>query len=118
MENNVCDKMIIAILQNDDYHEVIQDLNAHGFYVTVLQSSGGFLKKPNATIMIGLNHERLEEAQELLKQYGRRTEIEYQPATSTVGMTVPPVAATPVPIPVSCGGIVLFVLDVDQFHRY
>lgn len=118
MENVTPDKMIIAILQNDDYHEVIQDLNRNGFYVTVLQSSGGFLKKPNATIMIGLNHERLDEALELLKQYGRRTEIEYTPATSTVGMTVPPIAATPVPIPVACGGIVLFVLDVDQFHRY
>lgn len=118
MGNYICDKMIFAILQNDDYHEVIQDLNEHGFYVTVLQSSGGFLKRPNATLMLGLNHSQVDDAIELLKQYGKRTEIEYQPATSTVGMTVPPIAATPVPIPVSCGGIVLFVLDVDQFKHY
>lgn len=114
MGKYVCDKMIIAILQNDDYHEVVRDLNEHGFYVTVLQSSGGFLKRPNATIMLGMNHEDLDKAIELLKKYGKRTEIEYQPATSTVGMTVPPIAATPVPIPVSCGGVVLFVLDVEQ----
>ncbi len=118
MGKYICDKMIIAILQNDDYHEVVQDLNEHGFYVTVLQSSGGFLKRPNATIMLGLNHEELDKAMDLLKQYGKRTEIEYQPATSTVGMTVPPIAATPVPIPVSCGGVVLFVLDVNEHHRY
>ena len=118
MNNPNIDKMIIAILQNDDYHEVVADLNDHGFYVTVLSSSGGFLKKPNATIMMGMNHEDLDRALELLKQYGRRTEMEYTPAATTVGMAMHPMAATPVPIPVSCGGIVLFVLDVDQYGRY
>lgn len=113
-----CDKMIIAILQNDDYHQVIADLNEHGFYVTVLHSSGGFLKKPNATIMIGLENERLEDALALLKHYGKRTEMEYQPTTSTVGMSVPPLSMNPVPVPVSCGGIVLFVLDVTKYDRY
>ena len=118
MKNPNVDKMIIAILQNDDYRQVVEDLNGHGFYVTVLSSSGGFLKKPNATIMIGLNHEDLEEAQSVLKQYGKRTEMEYQPAAATVGMNVSPIPVPPVPIPVSCGGIVLFVLDVSDYSRY
>lgn len=118
MNNPTVDKMIIAILQDDDYRQVVEDLNRHGFYVTVLQSSGGFLKKPNATIMIGLNHEKLESCLDLLKAYGKRTEMEYQPATTTVGMAVSPIPVPPVPIPVSCGGIVLFVLDVSQYGRY
>ena len=118
MENKKCDKMIIAILQDDDYHEVISDLNEHGFYVTVLQSSGGFLKKPNATIMIGLNHDEVEGAVELLKHYGHRTEMEYMPTTTTSGMSMPPLTTSAVPFPVHCGGIVLFVLDVDQYARF
>lgn len=110
--------MIIAILQNDYYHEVIADLNENGFYVTVLRSSGGFLKKPNATIMIGLNHEDLDRAIELLKHYGQRTEMEYMPTTTTNGMGVPPLTTAAVPYPVRCGGVVLFVLDVDQYERF
>ena len=118
MNNPNCDKMIFAIIQNDDYHEVVEDLNEHGFYVTVLKSSGGFLKKPSATIMIGINHEDLDRALNLLKRYGKRTEMEFKPAATTIGMTVSPIAATPVPVPVSCGGIVLFVLDITQMERF
>lgn len=116
MKNANCDKMIIAIIQNDDYRRIVEDLNEHGFYVTVLNSSGGFLKKPNATIMIGLNHEHLEEALEVLRRYGKRTEMEYNVATSmesgAASLTAPPIA-----IPVACGGIVLFVLDIDQYEH-
>lgn len=117
MKNTNCDKMIIAILQNDDYRKVVEDLNEHGFYVTVLNSSGGFLKKPNATIMIGLNHEHLDEALKLLSRYGKRTEMEYKMATSTE-TTVCPLPVPPMAIPVQCGGIVLFVLDIAQYEHY
>lgn len=48
------DKMILAILQGDDYHDAVHSLNEHGFYATVLNSSGGFLKKRSVTLMIGL----------------------------------------------------------------
>ena len=118
MNNPKCDKMIFAIIQNDDYRRIVEDLNSNGFYVTVLNSSGGFLKKPNATIMIGLNQEDLPKALEILKRYGRRTEMEYQVATSTMGTSISPLTVTSVPIPVHCGGIVLFVLDVDQHERF
>lgn len=117
MKNTTCDKMIIAIIQNDDYRRIVDDLNEHGFYVTVLSSSGGFLKKPNATIMIGLNHERLDEAKELLSHYGKRTESTFQ-MEAPMESTVPPLVVSPVAIPVRCGGIVLFVLDVAQYERY
>lgn len=117
MKNTNCDKMIFAIIQNDDYRRIVEDLNKHGFYVTVLNSSGGFLKKPNATIMIGLNHEHLDEALELLSHYGKRTEMEYKMATSAEP-AVYPMTVAPMAIPVQCGGIVLFVLDVAQYERY
>ncbi len=113
-KNENCDKLIIAILQNDDYREVVENLNGNGFYVTVLQSSGGFLRKMNATIMIGVNHEYLDEALGLLKQYGRRTEMQYEPA----GMPVSPLTMSSVQVPIQCGGVVIFVLDVAQNERY
>ena len=53
------DKMILASLQGDDYHDAVHSLNEHGFYATVLNSSGGFLKKRSVTLMIGLESARL-----------------------------------------------------------
>lgn len=118
MDTAKCDKMIIAILQNDDYRDVVENLNGHGFYVTVLRSSGGFMKKPSATILIGLNHEDLDKAVSLLKYYGKRLEKQYKPSTANMGMPVSPLAMPSVPVTVDCGGIVIFVLDVEQMEKY
>ena len=116
MNNTNCDKMILAILQGDDYRETIEELNGHGFYATILHSSGGFLRKQSVTIMIGLNHERLEEALQVLKRHGEHTEMRYQPAPSMDG-TVSPLTPA-IQVPVQCGGVVLFVLDVTQHERF
>ena len=52
MDMKACDKMILAIIQDDSYQDVISELNESGFYATILHSSGGFLKKQSVTIMI------------------------------------------------------------------
>lgn len=115
MENSKCDKMILAVIQGDDYQDVITDLNQHGFYATVLESTGGFLKKQSVTLMVGLNHTRLEEALAILKQYGQRTVTQY--ASFLTGNSMSPLE-TAVPVSTRLGGVVLFVLDVDQFERF
>lgn len=111
-----CNKMIIAIIQGDDYQEIVAELNQHGFYATILHSKGGFLRKQSVTVMIGLNHENLDEALRLLKAYGERTEIQYKPLLFSESSRLPMTAT--VPTQVHCGGVVLFVLDVEQFGRY
>ncbi len=116
MKNTNCDKMILAVLQGDEYRDAIEELNEHGFYATVLHSTGGFLRKQSVTILVGLNHEYLEEALQVLKHYGRRVETQYQPVT--LSGADPSLNGETVPVPVSCGGVVLFVLDVTHFERY
>lgn len=111
-----CDKLILAVLQGEDYYEAIAKLNEHGFYATILQSNGGFLRKKNVTVMIGVNHDHLEEALELLKQYGVRTETQYQ--TPAMRSGIAPIGADSIPIPVQRGGVVLFVLNVERNERY
>ena len=91
MKNPVCDKLILAVLQGDNYHETIAELNEHGFYVTLIRSSGGLLKKQSVMILIGLNHEDLEKAMELLKCRGNQTEVR--------------------------SGAVVFVLNVERYGR-
>ena len=54
------DKMILAILQGDDYPDIVRDLNEHGIYLTMLNSSGGFLRKRSVTVLIGVEESQLE----------------------------------------------------------
>ena len=112
------DKMILAILQGDDYHDAVHSLNEHGFYATVLNSSGGFLKKRSVTLMIGLESARLDEALAILKKHGERTEMRYEAPVLSPNMPPIPLSTAPLEIPTRCGGVVLFVLDVAQSARY
>ena len=91
MKNPACDKLILAILQGENYHDTVSELNDNGFYVTLIRSSGGFLKKQSVMILIGLNHEDLEKAMELLKCRGNQTEVR--------------------------SGAVVFVLNVERYGR-
>ena len=54
MDKDTKKKLVFAILQGDDYEQVVRELNKNGFYVTLLNSVGGFLKKRSVTIMIGV----------------------------------------------------------------
>ena len=38
-------KLVLAVLQGSDSDNTIRNLNERGFMVTVLSSTGGFLKK-------------------------------------------------------------------------
>ena len=97
MEHN---KMILAIVRGEDHYDTVHALNEKGFYVTVLSTSGGFLRQKNTTLMICTDESRVEEALAILKRVaGKRTQTVYQSpcAYSEHGMVstaamVPPVA--------------------------
>ena len=104
------EKLVIAVLQGDDYPDVVKHLTDSGFYVTLLNSSGGFLRKKNMTVMIGLENDRLEEALEILRTCaGGRVETVFQPGG--VGMNA-------VPTRVPKGGVTAFVVPVERCEKY
>lgn len=58
--------------------------------------------------------------QGILKQHGERIEMQYQSAAAC-GVVVPATALRSIPpmeVPVCYGGVVLFVIDVQQYERY
>ena len=52
-------KLILAVLQGDDYADTVSELTHNGFFVTLLNTTGGFLRKKSTTVMIGVSNERL-----------------------------------------------------------
>ncbi len=114
-ENMALDRLLLAVIRKDDYDETVYQLNTHGFFVTRLSSSGGFLKKENVTLMLGVNAERLEEAVEILKTFaGRRRSQTYVMPTPGGGNVY---AGHGVPVEVDMGGVTLFTLKLDGFQK-
>ena len=79
-------KLILAVLQGDDYADTVDELNRGGFFATVLSSTGGFLKKKSMTLMIGVEEARLQGALDILKQCaGRRQQMTYSDLSMSAG---------------------------------
>lgn len=55
-------KMIVAIINDRDNEPVTQALITNNFRVTRIASSGGFFRRGNTTLMIGVENERVDEA--------------------------------------------------------
>lgn len=118
MNEKKCDKLVFAVLQGDDYSEVVYALNQEGISVTMLNSTGGFLKRKSVTVMIGVEHDRLNELMEILqKKAGRRVEPVYSGAAPLGHGDLCPMIPTGA-AQVKCGGAVVFVTDLERMERY
>lgn len=116
MNNEQNNKLLFAIIQGDDYENVVSELTKNGFYVTQLNSVGGFLKRRSMTIMVGLPESRLEAALAILKEKaGERVETVYRNhMVHNSSMEFSPA----MPMSVPCGGVAVFVLDMERMERY
>jgi len=61
-------KMLIAIVYEDNVETALQALTAAAFRVTRIASTGGFFRKGNVTLLMGVEDERQEEALRLLRE--------------------------------------------------
>ena len=61
-------KLVLAIINNDDSAIAASALNAEGFFVTKLSTTGGFLMVGNTTLLIGTEDGRVERIKEILSR--------------------------------------------------
>jgi uncharacterized protein YaaQ len=61
-------KLILAIVKDIDDAPVITQLVSQGFRVTRVASTGGFLRRGNVTLLIGVEPDRLQAAVNLLRE--------------------------------------------------
>ena len=109
-------KLIIAIVQDEDSSRLLSVLMQHGFGVTKLATTGGFLKAGNTTLLLGVDDNRLDDAIGVIESVCKsRKQISTASSTMVGGMTHGEYTAFP--IEVTVGGATLFVLTVDQFLK-
>jgi len=107
-------KLVVAIVHNEDAGALVDALLEHEHRATRLHSSGGFLKQSNATIIVGVEDDRVEEILGLVR--------ESCTARTQVVNPMPPIMEPgeffmPYPLEVEVGGATVFVLPVERFER-
>ena len=93
-------KLIVAIVQGEDADNVIRVMLAAGHRLTRINTTGGFLRRGNATLLIGVEEDQVDEVIELVNSTSRR-----RTESSPIEKGIPEYAAT------------IFVLDASHFIR-
>jgi uncharacterized protein YaaQ len=106
-------KLIVAIVQAYDTDPLLRSVTAAGFRVTRIQSTGGFLRAGNSTVLLGVEDSRVRECLELIRA-STRSRVEVVPddlETEIFELTGADVHT------VALGGAVIFVLPIARFER-
>jgi uncharacterized protein YaaQ len=61
-------KLLMAIIRDDHEAEVTHALNAQGYSVTRISSTGGFWRRGNTTLLAGVQDDRVDEALAIIDQ--------------------------------------------------
>ena len=101
MDMNTHSKLIMAVVQEDDYDATVSQLNKNGFFVTMLSSTGGFWKKKNITIMLGVPADQLDKAGKCLEQVSALLsdqDVALEELSRAYDSTAPDKVPAPVPL--------------------
>ena len=107
-------KLVLAIVQDDDALDLIEELNDKGFRVTKLATTGGFLKSGNTTLMIGVEIDKVDVVINVIEKVCKRRK---QVVSTQPGLSGESGMYMPFPLEVEVGGATVFVIDVDKFVK-
>ncbi|WP_150262697.1 cyclic-di-AMP receptor [Parvimonas micra] len=88
-------KLILAIIQDHIAQDVLNELSENKIRATKLSSTGGFFRKGNTTILIGIEEEKLDRVKEMILNISKNKETVDDKTANTV----------------------MFILNMDQFIR-
>ena len=107
-------KLVVAIVNPEDAGPLVDGLLEREFRATRLHSSGGFLKQSNATVILGVEDDAIEDVLEIIREscHSRTQLVNPMPPILEPGEFF-----LPYPLEVEVGGATVFVLPVERFER-
>ena len=108
-------KLVVCIAHCRDKGRLTDGLVQAGFKFTIVGSTGGFLREGNTTLLIGVADDEVAKVLEIVRAQcqAREQVVNMMPFEVTS-----PGAFLPNPVTVPVGGAVVFVLPVEQCHRF
>lgn len=107
-------KLVFAIVHDEDGPKVMDELNANGFSVTKLCSTGGFLKAGNTTLLMGVEEEKVDQVIGIIEKKSKRRKHGVKAPAAGNAVTG---MLTPNSVEVELAGATVFVTDVERFEK-
>jgi uncharacterized protein YaaQ len=107
-------KLVVAVVQGKDVEALLRALRASGYRATQINSSGGFLRENNVTIMTGVDDVRVPDVFRLIRE-NCYTRTQY--VNPLLPIMEPGEFYMPSPVEVQVGGATVFVLQVARYER-
>ncbi|OGN74422.1 MAG: hypothetical protein A2X25_05915 [Chloroflexi bacterium GWB2_49_20] len=105
-------RLMMAVVQDQDLDLALHTLKEMDVPAIHMVSSGGFLGRRNATLVVGLPDDQEETVIKALSKSCHQR-VEYL-AIPLEGSPLP----LPSPIPITVGGATIFTLPVDRFEEF
>ena len=106
-------KLLIVIASDSDADSLIQKLVQRGYPATKVSSTGGFLRRGNATIFSGVDAEDVDNVIAIIRSECQ-ARTEFLPAQA---LPFPESIYPAEPVEVRTGGAIVFVVSVERFER-
>ncbi len=104
-------KLILAIIQADDAPNTVDTLTHCGYRVTQIATQGGWLRRANVSLLIGVQDVQVDHAVKVLTRVaGKRSRVVEMPGDAIHGIA-------PGEVMLESGGATVFVLDMPRFER-
>jgi uncharacterized protein YaaQ len=111
MTRSNVDRLVVAIVQQQDLEPLLAALRTRGYGVTVLASIGGFLRRASVTLLIAIATWQVRVVLKLLREHCQtREEYVAPPMLAPEGFEIAPLL-------VEVGGAVVFVLPIVRYEH-
>ncbi len=105
-------KMIVAIVQNADRENLTAALLEAKIPHTRLNTTGGFLRAGNTTLVIGIEDDQVDTVLGIVEKSCKEREQLHRPGHGALHAD-----AYAAPAKVLIGGATIFVMNLDQFRK-
>jgi len=107
-------KLVMAVVQGKDVEGLMSALRAANYRATQINSSGGFLRENNVTVMTGVDDTQVPDVFRLIHD-NCYTRTQY--VNPLLPIMEPGEFYMPNPVEVQVGGATVFVLPVVRYER-
>lgn len=107
-------KLILAVVQGSDADRLLSALVAEGFRATQINSSGGFLREQNVTLLMGVEDGQVPRVADVVR---RNCHARTRFVNPLMPLIDPGEFDVPSPIEVPIGGATIFVLPIERYER-
>lgn len=107
-------KLVVAVVQGKDAEGLMAALRQGGYRATQINSSGGFLRENNVTIITGVNDAQVPDVFGLIRE-NCYTRTQY--VNPLLPIMEPGEFYMPSPVEVQVGGATVFVLPIVRYER-